>query len=103
VTDGAPDETVELSDNTAQSRFEIALNGVRVGLADYYVIAATPSDIVAIPHTETSPAYGGRGLASTLVRYALDEIAASGRRVRPACPFVATYIQRHPEYAPLVG
>jgi predicted GNAT family acetyltransferase len=56
-----------------------------------------------IPHTETSPEYGGRGLAGTLVRYALDDIAAAGCRIRPACPFVATFIERHPEYAWLVA
>jgi predicted GNAT family acetyltransferase len=37
-----------------------------------------------------------------LVRHALDDLRAQGRRVDPACPFVAHYIRQNPEYADLV-
>ena len=92
-------EDVRLSRNDDAERYEIWLGGRRVGLADYYRRA----DVVVIPHTETSPEFGGRGLASQLVRYCLDDIRAQGLRVEPACPFVAAYIRKNPEYADLVS
>ena len=70
-----------------------------MGLADFY----RRGDVVVIPHTETSPEFGGRGLAGQLVRYCLDDIRAQGLRVEPACPFVAAYIRKNPEYADLVS
>ena len=88
-----------LAKNEDAARYELRVDGVLVGLADY----AEQGDVVVIPHTETAPAYGGRGLASRLVRYALDDVRATGRRVDPACPFVAVFIQRNPEYADLLN
>jgi predicted GNAT family acetyltransferase len=43
------------------------------------------------------------GIASTLVRRALDDAQARHLPVLPACPFVATFIERHSdEYADLL-
>jgi predicted GNAT family acetyltransferase len=41
-------------------------------------------------------------VGSRLVRGALDDVRAGGRRIRPLCPFVRAYVDRHPEYADLV-
>ncbi|MEO6503864.1 MAG: GNAT family N-acetyltransferase [Jatrophihabitantaceae bacterium] len=90
---------ITLSRDDDAERYEIRLGGRRVGLADF----SRRGDVVVIPHTETSPEFGGRGLAGQLVRYALDDIRAQGLRVEPACPFVAAYIRKNPEYADLVG
>jgi uncharacterized protein len=88
----------EVKDVPNQSRFEIHLDGRRVGVLDYYV----NGDTVTMPHTEVDPAYGGRGLGGELVKGALDEVRSRGLRVRPACSFVQHYIFEHPEYADLV-
>ena len=53
-------------------------------------------------HTEVSPSLEGQGLGARLVAGALDDIRARGLRVVPICPFVRTYIRRHPDYADLV-
>ena len=42
----------------------------------------------AFTHTEITADYEGLGLASQLIRYALDESRSGGRKVRPFCPFV---------------
>lgn len=44
----------------------------------------------------------GRGVGSRLVKGALDHVRALGAGVIPGCPFVAAYIERHPEEADLV-
>ena len=90
-------EQIETSKNAEASSYELLLDGRRVSLADYY----ERDDVVVIPHTETLPAYGGRGLASKLVRFALEDISAQGKKVEPACPFVAAFIRKNPEYARL--
>jgi predicted GNAT family acetyltransferase len=91
-------EELEFVRDDAAGRYEAWLDGRRIGLATYY----QRGEVVVMPHTETDPEFGGRGYAGRLVRHALDDIRAQGLRVDPACPFVAHYIQRNPEYADLV-
>lgn len=87
-----------VTNNEAASRYEIHVEGQLAGFADY---RAQPG-VIAIPHTEVDPAFEGRGLGSQLARAALDDIRQRDLRVAPHCPFIATYIKRHPEYADLV-
>jgi len=43
----------------------------------------------------------GRGIASALVRQALDHARAEGCRIIPSCWFVRDFVVKHPEYADL--
>jgi predicted GNAT family acetyltransferase len=88
----------EVKDVPAQSRFEIYVDGERVGLLDYSVNRGT----ITMPHTEIDPSYGGQGLGGELVKGALDEARSRGLTVRPACSFVRHYIEEHPEYRDLI-
>ncbi|WP_219470708.1 GNAT family N-acetyltransferase [Nonomuraea rhizosphaerae] len=89
---------VEIVDNTAESRFELLLDGKVAGFADYRLL---PTKIV-FTHTEVLDAYEGQGLAGKIVSYALDMSRDTGLRVVPLCPYVAEYIERHPQYKDLV-
>ena len=40
---------------------------------------------------------------SILMRAVLENVRAQGLKVVPACPFVADFIDRHPEFADLLG
>lgn len=91
-------DDVEFRKNGADSRYELWVDGSRAGLADYQDLG----EAIAIPHTHVDPALNGRGLGGKLVRFALDDIRSEGKKVVPSCPFVATFIERHPEYADLV-
>jgi predicted GNAT family acetyltransferase len=53
-------------------------------------------------HTEVDPAFEGRGVGSALASKALDDVRAAGQTAVPLCPFIAGYIERHPQYADLV-
>ena len=53
-------------------------------------------------HTEVFDAYEGKGVGSALARGALDDVRARGGRLVALCPFIAAYLERHPEYADLV-
>lgn len=49
------------------------------------------------------PGHRKKGLAGRLVGHALREARAEGLQVDPVCPYVATFINRHPEYADLLA
>jgi predicted GNAT family acetyltransferase len=92
-------EQVRLVKNEDSSAYELFLGDARVSLVDYYLAG----DVVVFPHTETLPAYLRRGLAAQVVRFALDDVRSQARKVRPTCPYVATFIRRNPEYSDLIA
>ena len=51
--------------------------------------------------TEVPPKYEGRGIGKELVQGVLEDIRRKKLKVVPQCPFVATYIRRHPEWMDL--
>jgi uncharacterized protein len=57
---------------------------------------------VVFTHTEVDDSLEGEGVGSRLASFALDDVKDSGARVVPLCPFIASYIERHEEYADLV-
>ncbi|QDP26382.1 MULTISPECIES: GNAT family N-acetyltransferase [Bradyrhizobium] len=85
-------------DNKDRSRFELDV-GSEIAFANYRL---TPSAVI-ITHTETPRALRGRGIASELVKGALDLIRRDGNKVIAGCGFVVDYIEKHPEDADLVA
>lgn len=59
--------------------------------------------VVSLVHTEVRPQWAGNGLASIVVRAALDDLRGRGLSVRPQCEYVAGYIDKHPQYRDLVA
>ena len=89
----------ELRNNREQSRYELAIDGELVGIADYSVVG----DVVVIPHTEIERSRRGQGLGAVLVQYALDDVRATNGQVEAQCWYVAEFIADHPEYADLAS
>lgn len=50
-------------------------------------------------HTEVDDAFEGQGVASQLVRFALDHAIEHGFRIVPVCPYVKSWLQKHDDYA----
>ena len=88
-----------MTDNPAQSRYELVDGDTLAGIAAYRL----DGDTVTFTHTEVTDAYEGQGAGSRLARAALDDSRTHGRRVVARCPFIAGWIERHPDYADLVG
>ena len=84
--------------NAATSRFEIEIDG-HLSVAQYEL--AGPRMIFT--HTLVPPELRGRGVAEKLVRAALNDARAAGRRVVPQCSYVAKFIERHEEYQDLLA
>lgn len=84
--------------NVALHRYELDVEG-GTAFANYRL---APGKVI-ITHTETPFALRGRGIASLLVKGALEQIRAEGKKVVAGCSFVADYLASHPETADLVG
>lgn len=97
------DERIEVRDNPTDGQFEIWVDDVRAGLTQYSDAVTDGDGVRTFPHTEVDEAFGGRGLATTLIQQALDATRAASLLVRPLCPAVARFIDKHPDYADLVA
>ena len=90
-------ENVVVENNEAAKRFEARVDG-KVAFIQYRY----EKDRIVMIHTEVPDSLGGRGLAGKLAHAALEYARAEGLKVVPLCPYVASYIRKHPEYQSLV-
>jgi predicted GNAT family acetyltransferase len=63
----------------------------------------TSGRVLDFDHTYVPPAARGGGIASQLTAHALRFARDGSYKVVPSCPFVAAYVQRHPEYRDLLA
>ncbi len=84
--------------NEQAHRFE-AIVGGNLALITYRLF---PGRIV-LDHTEVPALLEGKGLAAKLTRAALDFARAHHLRVVSLCPFISSYVRRHPEVQDLVS
>jgi hypothetical protein len=96
VAPSSPGITVR--DNPEASRYEAFVDGALAGFAVYRLA----QDRVVFVHTEIHGAYAGQGVGSVLAGTALEDVRVHGKQVIPLCPFIASYIRRHPDYLDLV-
>jgi predicted GNAT family acetyltransferase len=94
---GTDDMNDTVSNNAAQHRFELAVDGHIA--AAYYKRAG---NVITFEHTEVPAELGGKGIGSKLVKGALDQVRADGLKVVAECPFVKGWIEKHPDYAGLL-
>jgi len=99
TADASNSTDASITDVPARQRFEArSPAGEVVGFTAYQ----RDGDVVAMTHTEVDDAYEGQGVASRLVRVALDQMRVQGLQIDPQCPYVASWIKRHADYQDLV-
>ena len=91
-------ENYKLIDNVALHQYEFRI-GDLIPRIEYI---KTKNGEIYLTHTEVPSALEGKGVGSSLVRLALDDIERQQLRLVPLCPFVAGYVQKHPEWKRLV-
>jgi uncharacterized protein len=89
-----PDAAPTVRNNTDQGQFEIDLDG-QLAVLEYEIEGGR----MIMPHTEVPRPYRGRGYGDMLARAALDYARTQSLTPEPLCPFVRSFIVRHPEYA----
>lgn len=88
--------STDVRDNTQRHRFELETDG-HIAFSEY----KREAGVLTVMHTEVPKELNGKGVGSALVRGLLDIARAQGLKVVPKCPFVAGYIDKHPQYADL--
>ena len=85
-------------DNFALQQYEFRISDL-IPRIEYI---KTKNGEIYLTHTEVPSALEGKGVGSSLVRLALEDIERQQLRLVPLCPFVAGYVQKHPEWKRLV-
>ncbi|GGI43989.1 putative GNAT family acetyltransferase [Agromyces flavus] len=127
---GYPDGTGILDEGTAALVEEVRAGAVRDvdtpsadaesevrvhRVDDEHIYAATLRDlrVATIPYEEADdritvytttvePDFRGRGLATELIAYALDDIRRRGMKLTVRCPVVAAFMEANTQYADLI-
>lgn len=87
----------DITHNEAAQRFETTVEGYTG-----YISYQQRGDSLVYDHTIVPSELGGRGIGSILVKHALDYARDTDKKVVPACSFVSSYIDKHPEYQDLL-
>ena len=89
-------ETVR--DNTEEQRFELKIEGQTA-----YVYYEITGGIITFMHTDVPLVMAGKGVASRLIKGALEQVRARKLKVRAECEFTAGYLAKHPEFSDLLA
>jgi hypothetical protein len=84
--------SVEVLNDEAEKQFYTTVNGHRA-----VIRYAKTGDVYNLEHTFVPEELRGEGLAEQLVLGTLTAIRKEGARFIPTCPFIQTYLKRHPE------
>lgn len=85
-------------DNRAEQEYTLEVDGTKA-VAAYQL----EGDTIVFTHTLVPRQIEGHGVGSRLIRAALDSARDRGLKVVAQCPFVAAYIDKHPEYRALLA
>jgi predicted GNAT family acetyltransferase len=89
---------IQVRHDAVGRRYEAVVDGY-LSVCDYVL----EGDRMILTHTLVPPELRGRGIAEKLVRAALGDARAQGRKVVPACSYVAKFIERNAEFQDLVA
>lgn len=89
---------IQVVHNRSQQRFEVRMD-------DYvsFLSYSFRANKVLFDHTYVPPRFRGKGVAAALARAALTEAREQGWRIVPQCSYVASFIERNPEFADLLA
>ncbi len=91
------DLSYPLVDNQEENQYEFHIDE---NIAKIEYIKA--QNKIFLTHTEVPKELEGRGIGSLLIKKVFEDIQKQELTLVPLCPFVASYIKRHPEWKELV-
>ena len=89
---------MDVINNEHASRYEL-----HVGEEVAFLTYDRRGEVIIFLHMEVPSDLEGRGLAGQIAAKALTDAREQHLKVVPRCPYVASYIKRHPEFADLVA
>ena len=87
-----------ITDAPDENRYVARSEGSEAGEVQYQL----DGDVIMFTHTGVPSEFEGRGIASQLARYVLDDARRRGLEVLPRCPYISGWIARHLDYLDLV-
>lgn len=93
-----PFEDIPLNNNELSRQFELVIDQVKAKI-EYDL----QKDRIFLLHTEVPQALAGRGVGNAIVEKALQYIDANNLKLVPLCPFVASYLKKHPDWKRLLA
>lgn len=89
----------EVKNNEEKNRYELSVNG-KTAVAEYIL---NKQGVLFFTHTEVPDEHEGQGVASKLLEAAFKDAEERDLKIAPICPFVKSYLQRHPEWKRLLA
>jgi predicted GNAT family acetyltransferase len=90
-------ETFKINNNKDRQQFQVLVDG-ELAFLEYRMHDGR----IVLMHTEVPEKLGGRGIGSALAAYSLNYARENHLPVKVYCPFVLSYLKRHPEYDDLI-
>ncbi|MEY8210182.1 GNAT family N-acetyltransferase [Corynebacterium sp. MNWGS58] len=89
----------QITDNSAESRFELTVDGKLAGFAAY----KDNGKVREFNHTVVYEEFQGKGLSKPLIKFSLDHARDNGLQIVPTCSAFEKYLQKNEEYQDLVA
>lgn len=89
---------LDVKDNVNARQFEVKIDGLLAKVE--YMMGGNK---IFLTHTEVPPALEGQGIAAALVERVLEIVEERKLKMVPLCPYVATYLRKHPEWKRLLA
>ena len=86
-------ENLPITDHKEMMRFELNVEG-HIAFTEY----ERNGNRIFLIHTEVPKEIEGHGIAGALVEKILQHIEANGWKLVPYCPYVQSYLRRHPDW-----
>ena len=91
-------EELPLAINSDRHRFELAIEGHTA-----FITFDLDGKTIELIHTEVPSELGGKGVGPAIAEKALEYAKSHGYSVIPSCPFIQSYVKRHPEWEAIVA
>ncbi|MEA5002780.1 MAG: GNAT family N-acetyltransferase [Christensenella sp.] len=83
----------------SHSKDRIFLEGENHKVLAFVSFPPEGDGVVNAKHTYVDPSLRGQGVGDKLMLALIDELKKNGKKVKPTCPFVVKWFERHSEYA----
>lgn len=87
--------TITRQDQGNKARYEAKVDGFDG--EGILTISIASERLVIADHTSVSDDLRGQGVAAALAQRLMQDAKAQGQKIMPLCPYIRTYMDRHPE------